>query len=120
VRALVYEPREADTLDKFFDAAGFDLALVPAITATAGSAAAAGARWIVAFAGDRPAVKSWPVDEEKPYPDTPAAWGDMVAGLAEGPPPRAYRPADWPAPACSPFDAPVGRYAVLHVEASTP
>jgi len=120
VRALVYEPREAETLDKFFDEPGFDLALVPGDNRYSWLAAAAGARWIVAFAGDRPAAKSWPVDEQKPYPDAPAAWGDMVAGLAEGAPPRAYRPADWPAPACAPFDAPAGRYAVLHVEASTP
>jgi ADP-heptose:LPS heptosyltransferase len=120
VRALLYEPREADTLDAFFDEPGFDLAFVPGDNRYSWLAAAAGARWIVAFAGDRPAAKSWPVDEEKPYPDTPAALGDMVAGLAEGPPPRAYRPTDWPAPACAPFDAPAGRYAVLHVEASTP
>jgi ADP-heptose:LPS heptosyltransferase len=85
-------------------------------------AAAAGARWIVAFSGDRPAHKSWPVDELRPYSTTPAAWGDMVADLAEGAPPAAYRPRDWPAPPCATFDAPKGggRYAVLHVEASTP
>ena len=120
VRALLYEPREAATLDAFFDEPGFDLAFVPGDNRYSWLAAAAGARWIVAFAGDRPAPKSWPVDEQKPYADAPAAWGDMVAGLAEGAPPRAYRPADWPAPACASFDAPAGRYAVLHVEASTP
>ena len=119
VRALVYEPREPATLDAFFDEPGFDLAFVPGDNRYSWLAAAAGARWIVAFAGDRPAAKSWPVDEEKPYGDVPAAWGDMVAGLAEGAPPRPYRPADWPAPACASFDAPAGRYAVLHVEAST-
>lgn len=120
VRALVYEPREAATLTALFDEPGFDLAFVPGDNRYSWLAAAAGARWIVAFAGDRPAAKSWPVDELRPYSSVPAAWGDMVAGLAEGPAPRAYRPADWPAPACAPFDAPVGRYAVLHVEASTP
>ena len=120
VRALVYEPREAATLDALFDEPGFDLAFVPGDNRYSWLAAAAGARWIVAFAGDRPASKSWPVDELRPYSETPAAWGDMVAGLAEGAPPSAYRPGDWPAPACAPFDAPAGRYAVLHVEASTP
>jgi ADP-heptose:LPS heptosyltransferase len=44
----------------------------------------------------------------------------MVAELADGVAPRAYSPADWPAPVCAPFDVPGGRYAVLHVEASTP
>ena len=120
VRALVYEPREAATLDALFDEPGFDLAFVPGDNRYSWLAAAAGARWIVAFSGDRPAAKSWPVDELRSYGETPAAWGDMVAGLAEGAPPSAYRPADWPAPACAPFDAPAGRYAVLHVEASTP
>lgn len=120
VRALVYEPREAATLTALFDEPGFDLAFVPGDNRYSWLAAAAGARWIVAFAGDRPAAKSWPVDELHTYSSVPAAWGDMVAGLAEGPAPRAYRPVDWPAPACAPFEAPVGRYAVLHVEASTP
>ena len=119
-RALVYEPREPATLEALFDEPGFDLALVPGDNRYAWLAAAAGARWIVAFAGDRPASKSWPVDEERPYGTTPAAWGDMAAELADGAPPIAYRPGDWPAPACAPFDAPAGRYAVLHVEASTP
>jgi ADP-heptose:LPS heptosyltransferase len=120
VRALVYEPRDPATLDAFFDGPGYDLAFVPGDNRYSWLAAAAGARWIVAFSGDRPAYKSWPVDEALPYSSTPAAWGDMVAGLAEGPPPRAYRPSDWPAPAYAPFDMPAGRYVVLHVEASTP
>lgn len=120
VRALVYEPREPATLSALFDEPGFDLAFVPGDNRYSWLAAAAGARWIVAFSGDRPAAKSWPVDELRPYGDVPAAWGDMVAGLVEGPPPSAYRPQDWPAPACTSFDAPAGRYAVLHVEASTP
>ena len=120
VRALVYEPRDPASLDAFFDGAGFDLALVPGDNRYSWLAAAAGARWIVAFAGDRPASKSWPVDEERPYSSEPASWGDMVAGLADGAPASAYRPSDWPVPPCSPFEMPAGRYAVLHVEASTP
>jgi len=119
-RAVVYEPRESATLDALFDEPGFDLAFVPGDNRYSWLAAAAGARWIVAFAGDRPAYKSWPVDEFHPYGNVPAAWGDMVAQLANGAPPGPYRPADWPAPACASFDAPAGRYAVLHVEASTP
>lgn len=120
VRALLYEPQDASTLDAIFDQPGFDLALVPGDNRYSWLAAAAGARWIVAFAGDRPTSKSWPVDEARPMGERPAAWGDMVAGLADGAPARPYRPGDWPAPACAPFEAPAGRYAVLHVEASTP
>jgi ADP-heptose:LPS heptosyltransferase len=118
VRPLAYDPRQRATLSALFDEPGFDLAIVPGDNRYSWLAAAAGARWIVAFGGDRPAYKSWPVDEEREFARTPAAWGDMAAGLADGPAPRAYRAGDWPAPACAPFEAPSGRYAVLHVEAS--
>src|SRR6185295_15770858 len=120
VRALVYEPREAATLTALFDEPGFDLAFVPGDNRFSWLAAAVGARWIVAFAGDRPGYKSWPVDEMRTYRSTPAAWGDMTADLVDGSPPRPYAREDWPAPACAAFDAPRGRYAVLHVETSSP
>jgi ADP-heptose:LPS heptosyltransferase len=127
VRALPYDPRDARTLARFDAARGYDLALVPGDNRFSWLAAALGARWIVAFGGDRPAHKSWPVDELRPYPDAPAAWGDMVAGLVDGPPPRPYRPEDWGDPEHGPFDVQAGAdavlhtgpYAVLHVGAST-
>jgi ADP-heptose:LPS heptosyltransferase len=118
-RALVYEPSDVASLDAFFDGPGFDLAIVPGDNRYSWLAAAARARWIVAFGAERPGIKSWPVDELRPYRAAPAAWGDMVADLADGEAPQPYKPADWPAPACAPFEAPAGRYAVLHVEAST-
>ena len=117
---MPYDPRDARTLERFDAARGYDLALVPGDNRFSWLALALGARWIVAFGGDRPAHKSWPVDERRAYPDAPAAWGDMVAGLVDGPPPRPYRPEDWPDPEHAPFDAPAGPYAVLHVGASTP
>jgi ADP-heptose:LPS heptosyltransferase len=120
VRALAYDPRSQATLAPLFAEPGFDLAYVPGDNRYSWLAAAVGARWIVAFSGDRPSYKSWPVDEERPYGDSPAAWGDMVARLADGPAPAPYRPAAWPTPPCAPFDLPAGRFAVLHVEASTP
>jgi ADP-heptose:LPS heptosyltransferase len=120
LRALAYDPRRGDTLRALLEEPGFDLALVPGDNRHSWLAAALGARWIVAFGGDRPRYKSWPVDETRRYRQTPAAWGDMAADLADGPAPRAYSPADWPAPACAAFDAPRGRYAVLHVETSNP
>ena len=120
VEAIAYEPREAATLDALFAGEGFDLAFVPGDNRYSWLAAAAGARWIVAHAGDRPAYKSWPADELVPYPESPAAWGDMVAMLSDGPAPRPFRPADWTQPPCAPFEQPAGRTAVLHVEASTP
>ena len=120
VQAIEFDPRDAATLDALVGDDGFDLAFVPGDNRYSWLAAAAGARWIVAHAGDRPTYKSWPVDELRPYPKVPAAWSDMAAMLADCTAPQAYRPSDWPAPRCAPFERPNGRYAVLHVEASTP
>jgi ADP-heptose:LPS heptosyltransferase len=118
VRALPWDPRQAN--DALFTAAPFDLAFVPGDNRYAWLAAAMGARWIVAFAGDTPPRKNWPVDELRPYPDRPAAWGDMVATLQDGPAPDAFARSDWTAPPAAPFALPAGPYAVLHVGASTP
>ena len=120
VRALAYDPRDATTLDALCTTAGYDVAYVPGDNRYSWLAAAAGARWIVAFEGDRPRPKSWPVDETRSYRDRPAAWGDMVADLVDGPAPAPMLRSDWPRPRCAPFDRPQGCYAVLHVEASTP
>lgn len=120
VEPIAFEPRDPGTLGALLDGPGFDLAFVPGDNRYSWLAAAAGARWIVAHAGDRPAYKNWPVDELRPWPDAPAAWGDMVAALADGSPPRPYAAVDWPDPVHAPFALPEGRYAVLHVGASTP
>jgi len=119
VQAVPYDPQDPSPLDALLGGA-FDLALVPGANRSSWLAAAAGARWIVAFAGDRPVTKNWPIDALLPYPRTPGAWGDLVATLADGPPPRPYARADWPAPAAPSFERPPARYAVLHVGASSP
>ena len=120
VRAVPYDPRDVATLAALRAAAPFDLALVPADNRLSWLARALGADWIVAFAGDSPRYKDWPVDELRPYPATAMAWGDLVAGLVDGPPPAPYRVADWPAPAASAVAAPGKSYCVLHAGASTP
>ncbi len=119
VRAVGWSPY-APQRSTLFGAPGFDLGIVPGDNRYSWLARALGARWIVAFAGDRPAYKDWPVDELLPYPDAPAAWGDMTAGLVPGPPPEPFDTSQWPAPPCRPFVAPSGAYAVLHVGASSP
>ena len=98
----------------------FDLAFVPGDNRYAWLAAAMRARWIVAFDGDRPAAKSWPVDALVAYADRPAAWGDLVAQLCDGPAPAPYRTSEWRAPPAAGFALPAERYAVLHVGASSP
>ncbi|MEO8306329.1 MAG: glycosyltransferase family 9 protein [Betaproteobacteria bacterium] len=120
LRALPYDPREPATLGPLVAGSGFDLALVPADNRLSWLARALDARWIVAFAGDSPPYKDWPVDLLRPYPDVPTAWGDLVAGLVDGPAPAPYRIGDWPAPAVGRFEPPPAAYCVLHAGASTP
>jgi ADP-heptose:LPS heptosyltransferase len=120
VRAIGWNPRDPAGSALWRDK-GFDLALIPGDNRVSWLALALDARWIVAFAGDSPPPKNWPIDELWRYPDRPAAWSDMVAGLVEGPPPAAFVPSRWPAPPLeAPLPAPTGRYALLHVGASTP
>jgi ADP-heptose:LPS heptosyltransferase len=119
VGVVPYDPRDSAGHFSVFRDSGYDLAVVPGDNRYSWLAAAAGSRWIVAFGGDRPAYKSWPVDELRPYPAKPQAWGDMMAGLVDGTAPAQYRVSDWPDPPSRPFPAPKGRYGVLHVGAST-
>jgi ADP-heptose:LPS heptosyltransferase len=118
VRALGWNPRSPAS-SALWRERRFDLALVPGDNRFSWLALALDARWIVAFAGDRPAYKSWPVDEMRLYARAPAAWGDMVATLIDGPPPAPYDPARWPPPAAQARIAPSPPYAVLHVGASS-
>ena len=120
VTVLPHDPRDPSTLHALYEKTGFDLAIVPGDNRYIWLAKALGARRIVAFAGDRPAYKSWPVDELVLYPNIPAAWGDMVAGLIPGPAPAPYHPDTWPDTDFIPFDPPSKPYCVLHVGASSP
>ena len=120
VRALPFDPRDGASLDALLRDRGYDLALVPGDNRYSWLAAALDAAWVIAFAGDRPAHKSWMVDELVPYSDTPMAWADMNTLLVEGPAPKQFNPADWPAPPAAAFKAPSGRYAVCHVGAGSP
>src|SRR5258706_7112554 len=118
LRAIGWDPRSpADSA--LWREQRFDLALVPGDNRFSWLALALDARWIVAFAGDRPPYKSWPVDESRHYSSAPCAWGDMVATLIDGPPPAAYDPSDWPAPPAQARITPSRPYAVLHVGASS-
>lgn len=118
VLALAYDPRDATTLTALRD--DYDLAIVPGDNRYAWLARALGARWIVAFAGDRPAYKSWPVGQLIPFPQHAMTVADMMTLLVEGPAPAPYRTSDWPAPTHSPYTPPERPYAVLHVGAGSP
>ncbi|HZZ94549.1 MAG TPA: glycosyltransferase family 9 protein [Usitatibacter sp.] len=120
VRVLPFRPADSATTAALLGEGPFDLAVVPGDNRYSWLAAAMGAAHIVAHAGDRPWTKDWFVDGARPYPGQPSTWTDMVAALVEGADPRPYARGDWAAPPFTPFEAPQGPYAVLHVGASTP
>jgi ADP-heptose:LPS heptosyltransferase len=117
---LPHDPRYPGTVLKLLRAGRFDLALVPGDNRNSWLAMALGARWIVAFSGDRPAYKNWVVDEFVRYSDSPKTWADMLVALTGGGAPAPYRVTDWPAPDYAPFELPRSPYCVLHVGASSP
>jgi ADP-heptose:LPS heptosyltransferase len=118
VTALAYEERAASTVVELLKAGPFDLVFIPAETRLSWLARAVGARWVVAFDGDRPDYKNWLVDELHPFSPTPEAWADMVATLC-GHPSRSFCPGDWPMPEARPFAPPQRPYCVLHIGASS-
>ena len=120
VSALPYDPTDVSALLALFKNKGFDLAIIPGDNRLSWLALALGAKWIVAFKGDRPAYKNWPIDEFYSYPNFPQAWGDIVARLVPGNAPAVYDPADWSGPTYAPFSLPKEPYCVLHVGASSP
>lgn len=120
VRALPFRPSDRASVEALWHEPPVDRAIVVGDNRYSWVAAAMGARHVVAHAGDRPFTKQWFVDEQRRYSATPRAWGDMVADLVDGPDPVPYARGDWPAPPHAPYDRPRGRYAVLHVGASTP
>jgi len=122
VIALPFDPRDLATVEAVLDSGPYDLGFVLGDNRHSWLALGAGCRWIVAHAGDVPAWKNWPVNEQVPYPAAPAAWADLVAELVDGPPPAHYRPSDWPAPrhaALPDADLLTRPYVVLHPGAST-
>ncbi len=120
VEALGFDLRDAAALSRLRAMGPFDLAVVPADNRFSWLAAAAGARRIVAFAGDARWRKNLPVTEFRPLPAAPAAFGDFAATLVDGDPPPPYRVGDWPAPVAREFARPFGPYAVIHLGASSP
>ena len=120
VHVLPFDERDVSTILALLREVRFDLTLIPAENRLSWLARAIGSRWIVAFDGDRPAYKSWLVDELRPFPRTPTAWGDLVCLLVEGPAPAPYLPGEWAAPRCEPFVLPSAPYCVLHIGASSP
>lgn len=120
VRALAFDRRDAASQRAVMRSGPYDLALVPDDNRYAWLARAAGAHWIVGFAGDRPGWKNWMLDDAVPYPDAPAAWADMAVALCGAAAPPGFVAGEWRAPQAASYSRPSAPYAVLHVGASTP
>ncbi len=119
-RAECYDPRRFSTFRALLAQGPYDLAFVLGDNRYAWLARSLGARWIVGFGGDRPAWKNWMLDEVHLFPSKPAALADLTADLVPGPVPQPFQRGDWLPPLAGSLDLPTGRYAVLHVGASTP
>lgn len=120
--ALPFDRHDGSSVDAILRSGPYDLGIVPGDNRYSWLALAAGCRWIVGHAGDSPAWKNWPVDEQRPYPASPAAWADFVTELVEGPPPHPYRRGDWAAPKAVPLpeaDRLAMPYVVFHLGASS-
>jgi ADP-heptose:LPS heptosyltransferase len=124
IDVLPFDPRDFATVHAVLRSGPYDLGIVAGDNRHAWLALAAGCRWLTGHGGDSPGWKNWPLNETKPYPARPAAWADIACELVDGPPPRAYRTSDWPAPAStalSDTDTAILQkpYVVLHPGAST-
>ncbi|WP_286236632.1 glycosyltransferase family 9 protein [Neptuniibacter halophilus] len=122
VNYLPYHPSETERYRELIASGPYDLAFVPADNRYSILAYAMGARWIKAFSGDRPAYKSWLVDQFYDYPDTPMHWADINTLMLEGDYPAPFSPEQWPLPETSQAEILPeipGRFVVLHVGASS-
>jgi len=117
VTPLGFNPRSKESVKKLLHYQGFDLAIVPGDNRFSWLAYAMGSKWIVAFSGDRPAYKNWPVDEFKAYRTSPAPWPEMNLDLVEGWYPPKYEVSDWNINVQYDF-LPKKTYAILHPGAS--
>lgn len=123
-KVLPYSERQPGALSGLASASGCDLAVLPGDNRHAIAARAIGAKWVVGFAGGRPAWRNQAVDELVELPSEPTALADMFAHLSGLELPEIdalrYKQGDWPAPDFASFETPPGPYAVLHIGAGSP
>lgn len=117
--AKPFDPKSRQSVAALAREGGFELAIIPGDNRFSWTAAAMQSRWIIALANDRPAYKSWPVDEFREWPATPTTLEDTFMSLVAGSDPPAFRRELWSAPHCEAFNMPTRPFALLHLGASS-
>lgn len=118
VEAVPFDPRHPGLTRALTRRGPYDLALVPGDNRFCLTARAAGARWVVALADDKPQWKNRAADALVPWPTSPTNLADIFASLG-GTGDEVYAPDAWAPPPCAEFDVPAQPYAVLHVGAGS-
>ena len=120
VEVLPFDAHRAATARRIMRSGPYDLALVPGDNRATWLAHAARARWVVALDEPGRPLRTRIADELLPWPVAPQALADMLASLGGAATGEVFSTAQWPAPACAPFDLPAAPYCVLHVGAGSP
>ena len=90
-----YNPRSLHSFRQLFLLAKPDWAIVPGDNRYGWLAFVCGAKWLIAFTGDRPAHKQWCFNELLPLPNNPIALPDMMQQLCTGKDASPYEPEHW-------------------------
>ena len=120
VEVLPFDAHRASTARRIMASGPYDLALVPGDNRSTWLAHAARARWVVALDESGLPLRTRIADQLLPWPAAPQALADMFATLGGASNGEVFSSAQWPAPACTPFDLPAAPYCVLHVGAGSP
>lgn len=119
VEVLPFDPHRASTARHVMQSGPYDLALVPGDNRSTWLAHAAGARWVAALDETGNPLRTRIADELLPWPAAPQALADIFASLGGASGGEVFDSAQWPAPACTPFELPASPYCVLHVGAGS-
>ncbi len=90
-----YNPRNLYSFIQLFSLPRPDWALVPGDNRYGWLAFVRGAKWLIAFSGDRPAHKQWCFNELLPLPKHAVAVPDMMQKLCTGKDASPFQPEHW-------------------------
>lgn len=119
IKYYEYNPCSIKSLLSLLLISKADWAIIPGDNRYGWLALALGAKWIVAFEGDRPAYKHWCIDELIKLPALPMALPDMLMRLTDGAHPPPYSINDWKFSKTGNIERPANKYVIFHVGAKS-